>query len=919
MARIAADYFGLFARFTLVFTAARRWLACLVLALLIAPSLAAPFKPVPEKKSLDKVIAASPARLPPSADPAPLPTDIVPPHLAVPAYLGGTGGSTTPAAASPATTNPATANPSAAPSPAPAPAPTAAPQWVSPPSPAPATTPAAAISTTYAREPKLALVIGNSSYREAPLANPVNDARAVTLRLQQLGFTVIKRENGTREEMLKVVRDFGNQLKNGGVGLFYFAGHGIQSRGINYLIPVDADIASEDELSTRGYNLSEVIEKMDGARNRLNIVVLDACRNNPFARSFRSASRGLARIDQSPTGMLIAYATAPGSTAADGSSGNGLYSEQFLRVLAEPGLKLEELFRKVRVNVKERSNGEQIPWEMSSVTGDFYFNPLPEQANAALGNQAPASQLAQLTQSSARELAPVLLPKRLLDNYQLVANIPLTTATGVARFSADSQLLAVATPDNLLRVIDARQGNVTQTRPNFGRPSFATDGRYVLGLGNGTISLGDLHEKLSLITFQDLGEGLTQATLTPSGKHILVHSARKGFRLLNIETAQWVAQIGDVAGEPQFQFSPHGRRLLVWGSTGTALRLWDLDKASRVASLTSHWKPASFARFSPDGEWLLTASALDRMVIWRTSDGDDVQKLAAPDNQPAPQFAEFIDDNRRLLLAFPDGKLTIWDVKSGKLVNTLASDLNAKHLRLSADRQKLFASGRDGNLRVFDLSTNSQISLLVGMEFIETLAEGRRLIVRDSEGLRLLDATSLSPLGRMPGQITAFATQKPSQFVTSAADGKLAFWDSETGDAINQLKAHLDTVTQLQFAPNNRHFYSIGNDRLLKLWGLPEVEEVGQLTKDQFESTTEYQKRLANWTSPYRAVVTLAEYNADTELYTVKIGDTALAIRQARDEARKLAGQKQAVLEAQLKFFDAENLLVVDGKLGRLP
>ena len=227
---------------------------------------------------------------------------------------------------------------------------------------------------------KLALIIGNSAYKEAPLANPANDAQAMAIKLLELGFTVIKKENAGREDMLKAVRDFGNQLKakSDSVGLFYYAGHGIQSKGNNYLVPVDADIASEDELASRAYNVNEVLEKMDTAKNPVNIVILDACRNNPFGRSFRSSTKGLAQVE-AVQGTYIAYATAPGKTASDGTGRNGLYTESLLRALSQPGLKLEEVFKKVAYDVSERSAKEQTPWALSSLLGDFYFNPTPEQ------------------------------------------------------------------------------------------------------------------------------------------------------------------------------------------------------------------------------------------------------------------------------------------------------------------------------------------------------------------------------------------------------------------------------------------------------------------------------------------------------------------------------------------------------------
>ncbi|MFC1819894.1 caspase domain-containing protein [Thermodesulfobacteriota bacterium] len=146
-------------------------------------------------------------------------------------------------------------------------------------------------------EKRIALVIGNGDYRASHLANPVNDANDIAVALERCNFTVMKKTNATRSEMRKAIRDFGNKIKGGGVGLFYFAGHGIQMNGQNYLVPIEADVAMEDEVPDECLMVSSVLRKMETAGNRLNIVILDACRNTPFGRSFRSGNRGLARCD----------------------------------------------------------------------------------------------------------------------------------------------------------------------------------------------------------------------------------------------------------------------------------------------------------------------------------------------------------------------------------------------------------------------------------------------------------------------------------------------------------------------------------------------------------------------------------------------------------------------------------------------
>jgi hypothetical protein len=192
--------------------------------------------------------------------------------------------------------------------------------------------------------------------------------------LEQAGFGVLFGLNLSQNEMKAQIEEFGRQISRGGVGLFYFAGHGAQFRGQNYLIPVGAEIRKELDIELEGVDVQRVLNEMEAARNRLNILILDACRNNPYARSARSAGRGLAGMD-APVGTWIAYATAPGRIASDGQGRNGLYTGELLQTMLTPGVKLEDVFKRVRSRVRAQSGGEQIPWDASSIEGDFYFVP----------------------------------------------------------------------------------------------------------------------------------------------------------------------------------------------------------------------------------------------------------------------------------------------------------------------------------------------------------------------------------------------------------------------------------------------------------------------------------------------------------------------------------------------------------------
>ena len=208
-----------------------------------------------------------------------------------------------------------------------------------------------------ATERRIALIIGNSNYTDAPLRNPVNDAVDMAAALKKLDFKAILKTNADQRTMKMSIRSFGKQLSKGGIGLFYFADHGIQYNGRNYLIPVRAEVQSEADVEFEAVDAGRVLAQMERAGNNLNIIILDACRNNPFARSFRSSQRGLAKMD-APTGSILAYSTAPGSVAADGTGRNGLYTQYLLKHISSSGNRLEDVFKQVRIDVM-RNTGKK--------------------------------------------------------------------------------------------------------------------------------------------------------------------------------------------------------------------------------------------------------------------------------------------------------------------------------------------------------------------------------------------------------------------------------------------------------------------------------------------------------------------------------------------------------------------------------
>ena len=219
---------------------------------------------------------------------------------------------------------------------------------------------------------RVALVIGNSDYHSAPLKNPVNDARDMANLLQNIGFEVISRTNVDKRGMLKAVNSFSGKLKRSEIGIFYFAGHGMQVNGHNYLIPIGVSIMEESDVEFEAVDASRIIAKMRDAENPLNIVILDACRNNPFRRSFRASTQGLARMD-APKGTIIAYATSPGSVAEDGEGKNGIFTKHLLDAMKSPNLGIQDIFNVAGMAVMDETDDRQIPWTSNTPIPRYYL------------------------------------------------------------------------------------------------------------------------------------------------------------------------------------------------------------------------------------------------------------------------------------------------------------------------------------------------------------------------------------------------------------------------------------------------------------------------------------------------------------------------------------------------------------------
>ncbi|MBA7516808.1 hypothetical protein ES705_08857 [subsurface metagenome] len=343
------------------------------------------------------------------------------------------------------------------------------------------------------QERRLALVIGNGNYPMNKLANPVNDAKSMEEALKAIGFEVKKYENLKQKEMARAIDDFGNRLKNYDIGLFLYAGHGIQSKGFNYLIPVDAVLQTESDVEFNCVRADRVIGKMEDAKNNINIIILDACRDNPFEQSWTRAARGrgLATIT-APVGSVIAFATSPGNTASDGSGKNGLFTSGLLTYLSEPGITAIQMFQKVTAYVQKKSNGQQLPWVSTSLTGDFFLVPGSGKADYTMvinNKDVNVLNIDNITNRSNTEIS--------------IAVLPFTNLTG----NTEQDYLVKGQHDALYTEL-CKLGQV--------KPLRVVGGRTVIALSNDQMSIPEIARQVNV-------EFLVEASVLGSGDSVILH------------------------------------------------------------------------------------------------------------------------------------------------------------------------------------------------------------------------------------------------------------------------------------------------------------------------------------------------------------------------------------------------------------
>jgi hypothetical protein len=307
---------------------------------------------------------------------------------------------------------------------------------------------------------RVALVIGNAAYKNVPaLVNSTNDAKSMSTVLRKLGFTVVEVVDGSKDQMSKAIEQLQLQLKGRqAVGMLYYAGHGLQLDWRNFMVPVDAKLEEASDVPKQTIDIENVIDVLKKSGTRMNIIVLDACRDNPFAE--KASGKGLAQLD-APPGTYLAFATSPGNVAEDGdvAEGNGLFTQFLLKELQRPA-RIEDVFKRVRLQVRQKSQGRQIPWDSSSLEDDFAFNDgkkftfnpedLIKEAQAAKDKEAKLKQEAEAAIQREKDIAAqqALEKQRLAEAQKIQETVARQKAEAEAK-ERERQLALAAEQERL--------------------------------------------------------------------------------------------------------------------------------------------------------------------------------------------------------------------------------------------------------------------------------------------------------------------------------------------------------------------------------------------------------------------------------------------------------------------------------------
>jgi WD40 repeat protein len=593
------------------------------------------------------------------------------------------------------------------------------------------------------KEQRVALVIGNDKYysKNLPnLKNPINDARLMKKILEERNFEVYYLINATKREFAKAIKRFGNKLKRGGVGLFYFAGHGLQVDGYNYLVASDSNIEDKSDVEFEAIALNRITKKMQNARNRLNIVILDACRNDPFSRGMEG---GLAPVSNAK-GIFVAYATEAGKVASDGDGKNGVFTKYLAKNIVKP-LSIEEVFKKTREDVSKKTNGEQFPGVYNQIIGDFYFT-LPKirdevtktnhiQVNSNIQPDEEAWKY--MNKNSIQDLKSFI--KHFPDSkFIFVAKLKLSKLKSLKN---KTNLLKI-TKNNFSLILDEDYKVINKPIRAFkGHKSvvtsiaFSPNGKYIIsGSSDKTLKLWDVNTGECIRTFRGHIDAVNSVTFSSDGRYVLSGSWDSAIKLWDVNTGECIRTFrGHTGWVNSVTFSSDGR-YIVSGSSDKTLKLWDVNTGECIRTFRGHTGSIRSVNFSPNGKYIISGSSDKTLKLWDVTTSECIRTFRGHNSWI--NSVNFSSDGRYIVSGSSDKTLKLWDVNTGKCIRTFLGHSSIWSVVFSPNGRYIVSGSSDNTIKLWDVNTGKLIRTFEGHNgfiFSVTFSSDGKYIISGSQ------------------------------------------------------------------------------------------------------------------------------------------------------------------------------------------
>jgi uncharacterized caspase-like protein len=647
-------------------------------------------------------------------------------------------------------------------------------------------------------EKRVALVIGNGTYTKvARLNNPKNDAAAMEAMFKAAAFTSVVRLNDLGVTAMKrAVRDFSDTAQDADIAVVFYAGHGIEVAGVNYLIPIDAVLERDIDVQDEAVSLDRINQVLEPVK-RLRLIILDACRDNPFARSMRrtiatrSVRSGYGEIDERslPPNTLIAYAQRAGFTAEDGvGSSNSPYTTALIKHLPTPGLDIELALRRVRDEVLRATKNKQEPFRYGSL-GGAEIALIAKPAEAELPKKIEPIAPSPLGQAAAEW--STLRTKTEIDELEAFAKRHQGTYfADLARARIDElkkQQVAVAKPETeqkTKRSEAVEQKTALVPAPKVLSPTPSGGARP--GQPNAPVP--------TALVFQGHSDTVLSVAFSPDGTTVASGSSDTTVRFIdplnaNAKGAPITGHIGPVSA---VRFSPEGEMLATAGSGGDerTVRLWNVGDRGVIGRLTGHLDSVTDVVFSPDGTMLATASADATVRLWSLSSRRQIASLTG--HGGPVRAVTFSPDGKLLASAGADGTVRLWDVERRASIANLKARDEVNDVAFSPDGRLLASAGRENAVRLWDVDNRR--------------AKGAIDIVSTTSGW--VRSLAFSPDGRA--------------LAAGSVDNRIRIWDAAGGDLLVELTGHGNSVNGIAFhqGPGPELLLASAGDRTVRLWNL---------------------------------------------------------------------------------------------------